>query len=169
MSFFYSLKTTAIGFFISVFIFSGSILAGADEKYGVKDIKIVNGWSPAAPSVAPTRVGYFSILNGSDKTITIIGASSPHFGMASFHETRIVDGVSRMSAVEKMTLKPMQEVILEPSGIHLMLMNIKEKTLSADSIPVVLALDSGEKIHIELMVKTAVSKSMGSHSSHAHH
>jgi copper(I)-binding protein len=144
------------------------------QPHGHHNVHINNAWSPAAPPVAPTRVGYFSIVNVSDKTIVIVDITSPLFAQANFHETRIADGVVSMTVLGKLVLKRKQELIFEPGGMHLMLMNAKDGLVKAKSIPLMLGLDDGQKIHLELIVKTTETiatptmKSMD-HSAHAHH
>ena len=54
--------------------------------------------------------------------VTIVGASSPAFGEVSLHETRIVDGVSRMRALPELRIAPGDSAVLKPGGMHLMLM-----------------------------------------------
>ena len=144
------------------------------EQHANKEIFINNAWSPAAPPVAPTRVGYFSITNFSDKTIAIVDITSPLFTQASFHETHIVDGVVSMKALGKLVLNPKQELIFEPGGMHLMLMNAKAGLAQAKSIPLMLGLEDGQKINLELLVKApgtiAASKMKNAGQSvHAHH
>ncbi|MFT6387204.1 MAG: copper(I)-binding protein [Cellvibrionaceae bacterium] len=147
--------------------------AGA-EPHDNKKIHISNAWSPAAPPVAPTRVGYFSITNISDKTISIVDVTSPLFAQANFHETRIVNGIASMSAMGEIVLKPKQALMFEPSGMHLMLMNAKAGLAKAKAIPLMLSLDDGQQIHLNLIV-TAPKETLAAEiqtmnqSAHAHH
>jgi len=154
-------------------IFFSSLGLAEGKHHGNTVLDISNAWSPAAAPVALTRVGYLSISNLSDKTVSIVSAASPLFDRVGFHETLLVDGISSMKSMEKITIKAKQELILEPSGMHLMLMNASSDLAKATSIPLVLNLDNGQAVHFNLMVKSKnkniAKKTTMKHSGHAHH
>jgi len=71
---------------------------------------------------AEARAGYFSLTNTSGEPIVITAVSSPQFEAVEMHESVLEDGVSRMRALEKVTIAPDQTIKFEPGGRHLMLM-----------------------------------------------
>lgn len=70
----------------------------------------------------PMGAGFARLRNPCGVDVEIVGATSPTFGDVSLHETRVVDGVSRMRAVERITLRAGASVELRPGGLHAMLM-----------------------------------------------
>jgi copper(I)-binding protein len=77
-------------------------------------------------------VAYFEIENRSGKPISIRGISSPQFASSTIHETTLIDGVSRMQAVEQVSVERNSSVSFEPGGLHVMLMNpVDELTANA--------------------------------------
>lgn len=96
---------------------------------------VINQPVPGARMAA----GYLTLTNYSDQPVVITGASSPDFGKVEIHETRIEDGISRMAALESVTIDAGQAVRFEPGGKHLMLM----RPISTDTA-VTLQLYSGD-------------------------
>ncbi|MEO6263397.1 MAG: copper chaperone PCu(A)C, partial [Luteimonas sp.] len=57
-----------------------------------------DGWIRMTPGNLPMMAGFGRIENRCPTPATIIKASSPAFADTSLHETRVVDGISRMRA-----------------------------------------------------------------------
>ena len=81
------------------------------------------GWVRMPPGgKMPMMAGFGRIVNRCPTPVTIIAARSPSFGSVELHETRVVDGVSRMRPVPELRLAPDGSAVLKPGGLHLMLM-----------------------------------------------
>lgn len=70
----------------------------------------------------PMMAGFGRIVNRCSTPVTIVSARSPSFGSVDLHETRVIDGVSRMRPVTELRLAPDGAAVLKPGGMHLMLM-----------------------------------------------
>ncbi|TXH65278.1 MAG: copper chaperone PCu(A)C [Lysobacteraceae bacterium] len=103
--------------------------------------KIREGWVRMPPGKMPMAAGFGRIVNPCPMPATIVGASSPSFGSVELHETRTVDGVSRMRHMPELRLAPDGAAMLKPGGMHLMLMQPR--------VP----LQPGSRIVIELELK----------------
>lgn len=103
--------------------------------------QVHEGWVRMPPGGMPMMAGFGRIENPCGTPFTIVGASSPAFGDVSVHETRIVDGVSRMRAMPELRIAPGQSATLKPGGLHLMLMQPHA------------ALQPGSKVAIEFRLK----------------
>lgn len=84
--------------------------------------QVLEGWVRMPPSKMPMMAGFGRIVNRCPTPATIVSARSPSFGSVELHETRIVDGVSRMRPVPQLRLAPDGAAVLKPGGMHLMLM-----------------------------------------------
>lgn len=80
------------------------------------------GWVRLMPGGMPMQAGFGRIQNDCPMPVTIVAARSPAYGSVQLHETRVVDGISRMRAVPELRLAPDDTVVLKPGGLHLMLM-----------------------------------------------
>jgi hypothetical protein len=84
--------------------------------------KVSQGWVRLPPAKMPMMAGFGRIVNTCPMPVVIVGARSPSFGSVELHETRVVDGVSRMRHLPQLRLAPDGIAVLKPGGMHLMLM-----------------------------------------------
>jgi periplasmic copper chaperone A len=110
----FSYRLAAAVFF--AFVLSASA-AASDCRPQVRE-----GWVRMPPGKMPMMAGFGRIVNRCATPVTIVSARSPSFGSVELHETRVVDGVSRMRPVPELRLAPDGAAVLKPGGMHLMLM-----------------------------------------------
>jgi periplasmic copper chaperone A len=85
--------------------------------------QVRDGWVRMPPSkTMPMMAGFGRIVNKCATPVNIMSARSPSFGSVELHETRVVDGISRMRPVPELRLPPDGSAVLKPGGMHLMLM-----------------------------------------------
>ncbi|MEP6634831.1 MAG: copper chaperone PCu(A)C [Luteimonas sp.] len=99
--------------------------------------------------------GFGRIQNDCPAPATIVAASSPAFGSVQLHETRIVDGISRMRAVPTLRLAPGDAAVLKPGGVHLMLMQPRAALQPGSKIAIEFKLSDGRTLLGEFAVKKA--------------
>lgn len=108
------------------------------------------GWVRLMPVDMPMLAGFGRIENTCATPVTIVGVSSPSFADVSLHETRIVDGVSRMRALPELRIAPGGSAQLKPGGMHLMLMQPTAKLQSGSRVVVEFQLKDGGVLRGEL-------------------
>jgi periplasmic copper chaperone A len=112
-----------------------------------------DGWVRLPPSKMPMMAGFGRIVNTCPMPVTIIGASSPSFGSVELHETRIVDGVSKMRRVPQLRLAPDGIATFKPGGMHLMMMTPRSPLKAGSKIVVEFELAGGGKLLGEFEVR----------------
>jgi periplasmic copper chaperone A len=113
--------------------------------------QVREGWVRMPPSgmsmkAMPMMAGFGRIVNHCSTPVTILSARSPSFGSVELHETRVVDGVSRMRAVPELRLAPDGSAVLKPGGMHLMLMQPGAALKAGSKIVVEFELVGGGKL-----------------------
>ena len=134
------------------------VCAGAASAAGAAPacVTVQQGWARLPPNPAmPMTAGYGVIHNGCAKAVAITGASSTTFGDVSLHETTLVDGVSRMRAIERLPLAPGARAELKPGGLHLMLMRGTGALKEGQVVPLELQLEGGGEASATLTVRKA--------------
>jgi copper(I)-binding protein len=126
-----------------------AVPARADECLPV----VHEGWVRMPPAAMPMMAGFGTIENRCAAPVTVVGVSSPAFAEASLHETRIVDGVSRMRALPELRIAPGSAATLKPGGMHLMLMQPRSPLKPGSRIVVEFALNDGGKLLGEFVVR----------------
>jgi len=128
---------------------AGSPTAAADC------LVVEDGWIRLPPAPRPMLAGFGRMANRCKDARVVVAASSPRFGEVSLHETRTVDGVSRMREVERLPVAPGAEAVLQPGGLHLMLMRPDAELAEGERVPLVLVLEDGAEVAAELVVAKA--------------
>ncbi len=74
---------------------------------------------------------YMEIVNDSAETVTLLGVSSQISPRIEIHQHSMFEGMMRMRKLESIDIPPKGRVILQPSGLHLMIFDVK-KPLKAE-------------------------------------
>lgn len=115
--------------------------------------QVREGWVRLPPMAMPMMAGFGRIENRCATPVTIVGVSSPAFADVSLHETRVVDGVSRMRALPELRIAPEAAAMLAPGGLHLMLMQPRAALAPGGTIVVEFALQGGGVLRGEFVVR----------------
>ncbi|HEY5612648.1 MAG TPA: copper chaperone PCu(A)C [Lysobacter sp.] len=117
--------------------------------------QVRDGWVRMPPMAMPMMAGFGRIENRCTTPVVIVGVSSPAFGDTSLHETRIVDGVSRMRALPELRIAPDSVAILKPGGLHLMFMQPRAALKPGSRIVVEFVLQDGGILRGEFEARRA--------------
>lgn len=115
--------------------------------------RIEDAWLRLPPVSMPMLAGFARIENRCREDVEIVGARSNAFADVSLHETRITDGVSRMRAVPVLPVRAGRDAVLEPGGLHLMLMQPARALKPGEKIAIEFVLRDGRAVHGEFVVK----------------
>lgn len=115
--------------------------------------KVSQGWVRLPPGKMPMMAGFGRIANACATPVTIIGAKSPSFESVELHETRSIDGVSRMRHLPELRLAPDAAATLKPGGMHLMLMQPKAALKPGSKVVVEFELAGGGSLLGEFEVR----------------
>jgi len=125
-----------------------SACAASDCAPQVKD-----GWIRLAPTGMPMQAGFGRIDNACPMPATIVSASSPAYASVELHESRVVDGISRMRAVPELRIAPHATAALQPGGLHLMLMQPSAALPPGSRVTIAFALQDGRTLRGEFQVR----------------
>ncbi len=115
--------------------------------------QVKDGWIRLMPGGMPMQAGFGRIDNRCPMPATIVSASSPAYGSVELHESKTVDGVSRMRAVTELRIAPDGAVVLQPGGLHLMLMQPKAPLKPGSRVAIEFELKDGRKLLGEFEVR----------------
>jgi copper(I)-binding protein len=129
----------------------GSALAPACARECVPQVR--EGWVRLLPGGMPMQAGFGRIENNCAVPVTIVAARSPAYGSVELHETRIVEGVSRMRAVPELRIAPDGSAVLKPGGLHLMLMQPRKPLKAGSKVAIEFDLRDGRVLRGEFEVR----------------
>jgi copper(I)-binding protein len=106
-----------------------------------------DGWIRLVPGGMPMHAGFGRIENACKAPATIASAKSASYGSVELHETKLVDGVSRMRAVPLLPIAANASAEFKPGGLHLMLMDPTSALKAGDTVKIDFALQDGRVVH----------------------
>lgn len=112
-----------------------------------------DGWIRLVPGGMPMQAGFGRIDNPCAMPAVVVGARSAAHASTELHETRIVDGVSRMRAVPELRIAPDGAAVLKPGGLHLMLMEPRAPLKAGSKVAIEFPLQDGRVVRGEFVVR----------------
>jgi copper(I)-binding protein len=117
-------------------------------------LRVQDAWIRAAPPGVSVLAGYMTLVNDADRDAVITGASSPSFRMVEMHRSVSEGGVARMVEQDTLTVPARGRLVLEPNGLHLMLMMPAAPLRPGDAVELSLQLADGRSLGITARVRT---------------
>lgn len=118
-------------FLISLMLLLASLSAHAA-------VEISAAWARATAPGQEVGAAYMNLK--SSASAKLVGVSSPVADSVEIHEMSLKNGVMKMRMLEVMDLPAGKTVKLEPSGFHLMLIDLKKPLKAGENIEVELTL-----------------------------
>ncbi len=138
--------------FIITMLLLGSQISYSTELPGANEM-----WLRAAPPNAKMMAAYVTLDNQTAENLNLVGAYAPDFGMAEIHKTVEVDGMFRMREQKQLALNAQSTIVMEPGGLHIMLMMPQRTIQVGDEVRICLIYQnqSGEELiqHLDFPVK----------------
>lgn len=148
--------------FILSCLFAGALLSGAGaaiaHSYEQGDIQIGHIWARATAKGAEAGSVYVPLLNKGKTDDALVSVTTPAAESAMLHETKTVDGVSRMTALDTIVLPAGKPVAMRPGGKHIMLMGLKQQLVEGQSFPLTLKFQHAGEATVSVMVHGAGAK-----------
>jgi periplasmic copper chaperone A len=114
--------------------FIGTALAGEIDTLG--PLQIDTPWARASIGTARPSAAYVTIRNTGDKADRLVSIETPVAARSEVHEMEEEGGVMKMRPAGPLEIPPGEEVRLEPGGIHIMLMQLRQPLKEGKSIPI---------------------------------
>jgi len=116
---------------------------------------------------------YMEIENKGEKVITLLSASSDISPRVEIHQHTMVDGMMRMRKLNSIDIKSKERVKLQPSGLHLMLFDVKKPLKAQQHIELTLNFSDNESVIMQVPVfsptqERVAQKSMAKMHEHHH-
>jgi copper(I)-binding protein len=120
-------------------------------------VTVSDAWMRALPEKLPAG-GYFTLHNGTAKTVTLSGAASPACGMLMLHQSDAMSGMARMNDVTQIDVAAGATLTFAPGGYHLMCMDPTEAVKPGGHIVVTLSFAGGARLQTVFAVRGANGK-----------
>lgn len=147
------MKPIAIGALGVVFCFAAFAPASAHD-YSIGPLKIGHPWARATPPAAKVGGGYLRIENTGQTPDRLIGGSTEAAARVEIHESSLSDGIMRMrEKADGIVVPAGEKVEFKPSGLHLMLVDLKAPLKQGDKVKATLIFEKAGPIEVEFQVQ----------------
>ncbi len=135
----------------------GSLSFAHAHGVTVGEMEIVHPAIPAPPAAARSAAGYLEIVNAGSVGDRLLGVETAIAKQAMLHTTdHGADGVARMIHLDAIDIPADGTVLLEPGGLHIMLMGLTGPLTEGDMIPATLVFERAGRVAIEFSVDAPV-------------
>lgn len=115
---------------------------------------VTDAWVRAAPEGQGTTAAYFTICNGADAAVELVGIDTPAADIVELHETsRDASGVASMSPIAGVSLKPDESATFAPGGKHVMLIGVHSGLAEGSTASLTLHFSDGSTVKVEAPVE----------------
>ena len=102
----------------------------------------------AVPPGQPNSASFMVLSNGSAQEHALVAAESPAARVVELHSHVMEDGMMSMRRVHKIELPPGATVVLEPGGLHVMMIGLEQSLEPDQEIPISLLFDDGSRTEV---------------------
>jgi periplasmic copper chaperone A len=137
---------------VSVLAFTGAATA---HEHKLGDLLIEKVWARA--SIGPAKAGavYLTIVNTGSEPDRLVGAKTQAAREAAPHVNTMVDGIMKMRPVTAIEVAPGEPTVLQPGGLHIMLIGLVSPLVEGKSFPLTLTFEKAGSIEVEVMIDKA--------------
>ena len=133
-----------------------SAIPAADE------ILVANPYARAVPPMMENSAMFLTLKNTGASDRALVSASSRAAEVVELH-THVKDGdVMRMRQIDKIEIKTGQSAVLEPGGLHVMLIGLKRPLMPGSTVQVDLHFDDGSSKAVVAPIKSIAGMHAGS-------
>ena len=135
------------------------------HEYKVGELEIAHPWSQELPPNAPTVAAYFVIHNQGKTADRLLSADTPIAGEAQLHEHVMQNDMMKMQHVPSVEIPAGGEVTFAPMAYHVMLLNLKDRSLLTDGkrFPMTLHFEKAGDVKVDVAVQKQAPDGMSAH------
>ncbi|WP_316366494.1 copper chaperone PCu(A)C [Candidatus Thiodiazotropha sp. CDECU1] len=132
-------------------------------------IMVEDPYVRAVPPGQPNSASFMVLHNKGDKGSALMSASTPAADVVELHTHTMEEGMMRMRKVEKIDLPAGEVVKLQPGGLHVMLIGLKQKLVPDEKLSLTLTFADGSSLQVDAPVrKLQMKMKQGDHQGHMH-
>jgi copper(I)-binding protein len=116
------------------------------------DLHIMSPWSRPLPAVSVNGAAYMTLMNKGSVPDTLISISTPAAKKAELHKHTMEGGLMRMRPAGAIEIAPGASAVLQPGGLHIMLMELTQPLVEGNSFPLTLNFERAGSVEVKVMI-----------------
>ncbi|MGL4601298.1 MAG: copper chaperone PCu(A)C [Plesiomonas sp.] len=141
--------------FLSLLLLGSTLFSGVLFSAAVQAAVVVaNPYARATVANADISAVFLTLFNSESDERQLVSVSSPLADTTEMHQSSTnTQGVMNMQAVTKIAIPAKGTVILQPGGLHIMLLNLHQALPEGATVPLTLTFDDGQQLNVEAVAK----------------
>jgi copper(I)-binding protein len=131
---------------------AGLLLA---HDYEIGAVKITHPWARATAGSSPNGAAYMMLSVEGTESDRLMAVATPAAKHAALHTHVMEDGVMKMRPVDAIEVAPGSPTVLQPGGLHIMLMDLAAPLKEGDTVKMTLTFENAGSVEIEAVVQKA--------------
>ena len=115
------------------------------------DMEVVQPWARVTPG-SRTGAVYFTLHNGGAQSDRLMSGATPLAERAELHSSIDENGVMRMEKINAVEINAGGSVPFQPSGMHVMLINLSPDAAPGKTMPVTLHFEHAGDIQVSVPI-----------------
>ena len=137
----------------------GAMAPADGASVTIGDLELTGGFTKAMLPGQPVGGGFITIHNSGHHDDRLVSVSSPSAGEVQLHEMAMQGEVMKMRALDDGIAIPAGETVsLQPGGLHMMFMAVKEPFVEGKTVNVTLTFEKAGTVDVSLPVISASGK-----------
>ncbi len=134
----------------AILLLASWLLSGAARA---ADIRVEGAYARAVPPGQPNSAVFMALTNGGDADRALVAAESDAAATAELHTHIMAEDMMQMRRVKRIELPAGERVVLQPGGLHVMLIGLGEQLAPGMEVALRLVLDDGSRIAVSAPVR----------------
>jgi hypothetical protein len=130
------------------------VLSAPASAQSAGDVTVEAPWARASLGMAKAGAAYMTLHNTGTAPDRLLSAETPVAEVAELHTHLMDDGVMRMRQVRAVEVAPGSGTVLQPGGLHVMLMGLKAPLKAGETFPLTLTFERGGETTVEVAVRS---------------
>ena len=122
------------------------------HDYMQGDLHIMKPWSRPLPAVSVNGAVYMTLMNKGNAPDRLVSVSTPAARKAELHSHIMEGGMMKMRPAGAIVLTPGEPSVLQPGGLHIMLMGLTEPLVEGNSFPLTLNFERAGSVELQIMI-----------------
>ena len=116
-------------------------------------ITVQNPWARANPPVVENGAAYMTLINNGQQTDRLVNVSGRVAERIELHTHLKEDGMMKMRRLQAIEMVPGSSTVLEPGGLHMMLIGLQSPLKPGQSFPLTLHFEQAGEMNVEVTVR----------------
>lgn len=128
-----------------------------DNGNAAESVVVESPYVRAVPPGQPNSAAFMTLMNHSDVEHAVVAAESPVANVVELHTHTEEKGMMKMRRIDKISVPGKNKAVLQPGGLHIMLIGLKQELIPGEKVSLILKFEDGSRKEIEAPVNKVMA------------